>query len=96
MTGLSRSFSVEHVEVLRDTGYYEPARQLLRQRSDWKLLLDRGAGFSESHTGARWCRLWCRLTPRNDGIRGKESEQITRSVCELQEWHWNLFANSVA
>ena len=39
----------------------------------------------------RWCRLWCRLIPRNHGIRRKQPGRITRSVRELQEWRRNSF-----
>jgi hypothetical protein len=39
----------------------------------------------------RWCRLVCRLIPRNHGIHGKQSGQIARDVSELQEWRRNSF-----
>jgi hypothetical protein len=34
---------------------------------------------------------WCRLIPRDHGIRGKQSGQIVRDVSELQEWRRNSF-----
>jgi hypothetical protein len=36
------------------------------------------------------CRLWCRFTLRNHGIRGRQSGRIARSVIDSQERSRNL------